>query len=251
MLEILRFTDEKSDKFWKIEALGCEFALNWGKFGTSGRYEIKEFDSEPECEKQAQKLLASKLKKGYARSELPSGHLYFDTDEFGLHPLTSHPNFRRYFSDAIYYDECDEEAPFGSDDGNDAFKSLQEAFRKGDVQALKFVRDLLEREWDFTYLPPDKNQSDEELKGLAKRDFNGLLGDQIMYSNDQVIIAIAFGEIKISGKMSDKNLALLALDSMERIERLNRLVWGHAGDESFYAATMRRDLMKFMAEQLG
>ena len=72
-----------------------------------------------------------------------------------------------------------------------------------------------------------------------------------MYSNDQVIIAIAFGEIKISGKMSDKNLALLALDSMERIERLNRLVWGHTGDESFYAATMRRDLMKFMAEQLG
>lgn len=44
-------------------------------------------------------------------------HLYFDTEEYGLHPLTSHPVFRACFSEELYYDCGDEEAPFGSDEG--------------------------------------------------------------------------------------------------------------------------------------
>ena len=63
MQKALRYTDEKSDKFWRIETAGCELVTNWGKNGTTGRYEIKDFDTEDECEKQAFKLVRSKEKR--------------------------------------------------------------------------------------------------------------------------------------------------------------------------------------------
>lgn len=65
MKQTLHYIDEKSDKFWRIETDGCALVLNWGRTGTTGRYEIKEFATEEECEKQAVKLAASKTKKGY------------------------------------------------------------------------------------------------------------------------------------------------------------------------------------------
>ena len=64
MKQTLHYTDEKSDKFWRIETGGCALVVNWGRTGTAGRYEIKEFSTEEECEKQAVKLAASKRKKG-------------------------------------------------------------------------------------------------------------------------------------------------------------------------------------------
>lgn len=45
-MQTLRYQDEKSDKFWRVETSGCEKMTNWGKAGTSGRYGIKEFETE-------------------------------------------------------------------------------------------------------------------------------------------------------------------------------------------------------------
>lgn len=45
---ILRFTDDKSDKFWWVESLNTEFVLNRGEMGTTGRYQIKEYDTDKE-----------------------------------------------------------------------------------------------------------------------------------------------------------------------------------------------------------
>jgi len=59
MQQTLRYTDAKSDKFWHIETLANQFVVNYGKYGTNGRYEIKEFDSPEACEKQAAKLAAA------------------------------------------------------------------------------------------------------------------------------------------------------------------------------------------------
>lgn len=75
MIHTLRYIDKKSDKFWYIETANCEMMINWGKTGAAGRYEIKEFDA--------------------------NKHFYFDTNDYGPHPLTSHPIFRTYFSDQI------------------------------------------------------------------------------------------------------------------------------------------------------
>ena len=65
MIQALHFKNEKSDKFWFVETLDSEMMVNYGKTGTTGKYEIKEFDNKQDCEKEALKLINSKKKKGY------------------------------------------------------------------------------------------------------------------------------------------------------------------------------------------
>lgn len=251
MKTVLRFVDEKSDKFWRVETADCEMLVNYGKTGTTGRYEIKEFDSEEECEKNATKLVKSKTKKGY--QEMPdfdeNEHFYFDDEEIGLHPLTSHPHFRSYFSDELYYDCCDEEAPFGSDEGHDALSALQELLRKHPQADInEFPRKLIEKDWGLTYLPPIANQSDEELKAQAEQKYDGLPGDQELLQSDQIILATAFGQIKITGKLNHE-LRDLAFASLERMERLYRLLWDWKEEQSpHHILRMREDLNQFIKE---
>ena len=73
---------------------------NWGKVSTSGRYEVKSFADAAECEERAQQLVDAKLKAGFQDFPGfdPMQSFYYDDDEMGLHPLTSHPTFRKYFA---------------------------------------------------------------------------------------------------------------------------------------------------------
>ena len=92
------------------------------------------------------------------------------------------------------------------------------------------------------YIWKDK---DEELKEHAKTKYNGLLGDQIILQSDQVILAVTFGQAKITGKI-DKDLLELALKSLNRIDKLNRLIWNWDKEEAtYYIETMKKDLIKF------
>ncbi|EMM76914.1 WGR domain-containing protein [Leptospira santarosai] len=61
----LTFKDESSDKFWNIEVDGNSFTVTYGKTGATGQTQTKTFDNEEKCLKEAEKLLAEKLKKGY------------------------------------------------------------------------------------------------------------------------------------------------------------------------------------------
>ena len=249
MQQALRYTDEKSDKFWRIETAVCELVINWGKTGTTGRYEIKDFDTEDECEKQAFKLVRSKEKKGYTDMQDFDAvhHLYFDTEEYGLHPLTSHPVFRACFSEELYYDCGDEEAPFGSDEGNDTLHFLEESVRKRPKMCVAdFPELLIVKEWNLTYLPPEPEQTDDELKTQAAQTYHGLKGDQTLLQTDQVILATVFGQIKIMGKL-DGALQVLAFRSLMRMERMYRLLWNWDKEEPPYnISIMRRDLERFV-----
>jgi len=221
MIQALHFKNEKSDKFWLVETLDSEMMVNYGKIGTTGKYEIKGFDSSEECEKEAFKLINSKKKKGYEE-------------------------FPKYFLDNFYYDCGDEEAPFGSDEGNDALYELQEVIqKKKKINFFDFPRIIIEKIWEMDYLTPDLEKTDEELKSQAKLNFNGLLGEQIILQSDQVILAVTFGQAKITGKI-DKNLLELALKSLNRIDKLNRLIWNWDKKEpTYYIETMRKDLIKY------
>ncbi|MBC9912747.1 WGR domain-containing protein [Chitinophaga varians] len=59
------YQDEKSHKFWDIETNGPELTITFGKAGTQGQTQIKNFATEEECRKAADKLIAEKTKKGY------------------------------------------------------------------------------------------------------------------------------------------------------------------------------------------
>ena len=68
----LVYQDEKSHKFWQIEVKGKEHTVTYGKVGTDGQSKTKEFASNEQAIKDAEKLAASKKKKGYTAQEI--GH---------------------------------------------------------------------------------------------------------------------------------------------------------------------------------
>jgi predicted DNA-binding WGR domain protein len=66
MKKHLKYIDGTSDKFWQIEVTNNKFTVTYGKNGTSGVSQIKSFDTNEDCMKAAEKLLAEKIKKGYS-----------------------------------------------------------------------------------------------------------------------------------------------------------------------------------------
>lgn len=57
-----------SNKFWKIKMQGNTFIVSYGRIGTVGSINTREFPSEELCRISAMKLIDSKFKKGYWES---------------------------------------------------------------------------------------------------------------------------------------------------------------------------------------
>jgi uncharacterized protein (TIGR02996 family) len=62
------FTDDKSHKFWNIELQGNQFTVQFGRIGTAGQTQVKQFADEATARKEHDKLVAQKLKKGYVET---------------------------------------------------------------------------------------------------------------------------------------------------------------------------------------
>ena len=60
------FSEGSSNKFWAITVDGQEFTVEFGRIGTNGQTQTKEFASETAAQEAADKLIAAKTKKGYA-----------------------------------------------------------------------------------------------------------------------------------------------------------------------------------------
>ncbi len=148
--------------------------------------------------------------------------LYLDDEETGLSRETSHPNFTEHFSAEFYYDCADDEAPFGNDNGADTLYELEDLFKSGEYEGkiLALPKKIISDVWDFHYLVPD-NFSKKKIAELIEEDEFSLI------ATDQVIIAVALGEIKITGKIEPK-LKELALNAMKR----QKIVFEMLGYES-------------------
>ncbi len=55
-----------SKKFWEIGQSGCDMTVRYGRIGTNGQTQIKSFPDEARAAREVQKLIAEKVKKGYA-----------------------------------------------------------------------------------------------------------------------------------------------------------------------------------------
>lgn len=235
------FTDDKSNKFWWINYDGLSFAVNFGKTGTNGRYQVKEFDSEEECKKEAEKMIAQKMKKGYIEDFDYDfiDHFYFDDEEIGLHPKTSHPNFQEHFTDELYFSCGDEEAPFGSDEGSDTLADMQELVRKkGWFDFSLYPQSLIENVWGMKYIPPI-NMDENAVKELIAKDEMNLI------QSDMVTYASAFAQIKITGYVN-KDLKKRALLAIKRIDIIAKLQgWMKEDAESEVSKIMIEDLSSF------
>jgi uncharacterized protein YfeS len=139
---------------------------------------------------------------------MPKQTLYFDDSEIGLDPQTSHPKFNALFQEEFYYDCTDEFSPFGNDDGADTLYSLEDWYQeKGNLKKpLEFLSELIEGIWgmEIKHLrltdPVAIQQANQENPSLF----------DIM---DRALIATAFGQLKIEGKLNLalKELAFIAL----------------------------------------
>jgi predicted DNA-binding WGR domain protein len=59
----------EANKFWTIEIDGDTYSVFFGKIGTQGRQSSKSLTDAASCEKEAAKLVAEKVKKGYREVE--------------------------------------------------------------------------------------------------------------------------------------------------------------------------------------
>src|SRR4051794_6188853 len=59
------FTEGTSDKFWRISVEGSTFTVQFGRAGTAGQTQTKEFASEAAAAQAAEKLVQEKGRKGY------------------------------------------------------------------------------------------------------------------------------------------------------------------------------------------
>lgn len=248
MKQAFIYTDDKSQKFWIIDSASSDIMVNFGKLGTAGRFQITEYDDEAECQKAADKLIAQKTKKGYKPAPDFNfiDRLYFDVEDYGPHRKTSHPHFVQYLTDDLYYDCGDEEAPFGSDEGSDTLSELAQALRKNpDLDTLVFSQKLICEYWGMDYLPPQSDQTAESIEELCKHQ------EIKVYQSDKVIIATAFGSIKITGRLKPElqQLALLAIQRLDILAQLSG--WCTEDGSSEISRQMIDDLRRFAIEAKG
>ncbi|EFO2100205.1 MolR family transcriptional regulator [Escherichia coli] len=84
------YQDVKSHKFWAVEQQGNELHISWGKVGTTGQSQVKNFADAAAAEKAELKLIAEKVKKGYEAEKIvitPSSALAKVTESPEIPPL--------------------------------------------------------------------------------------------------------------------------------------------------------------------
>jgi predicted DNA-binding WGR domain protein len=66
------FTEGTSRKFWAVELRGEQMTVQFGRIGSEGQTQTKEFDTAAEARQACDKLVAEKLKKGYVEQAAPA-----------------------------------------------------------------------------------------------------------------------------------------------------------------------------------
>ena len=61
--------DGTARKFWQVSVDDCELTVKFGRLGTAGQTKVKEFDDAAEANKERDKLIREKTKKGYEEVE--------------------------------------------------------------------------------------------------------------------------------------------------------------------------------------
>jgi uncharacterized protein YfeS len=135
----------------------------------------------------------------------------------------AHPNAKKLMSDSFFFNIIEETAPFGSDDGSDTYASFHIWRRTHSHESLTIF--LEEHINDWGYPKFDIQEMDlEKLKPYLKEDEMNI---QYMTGIDQAIVASAFGQLYLEGKMDNdiKELAIISINR-ELLPGILRL-WGN------------------------
>ena len=84
MKKYFTYKDDKSDKFWSVEVNGTSITVVYGKTGTAGVTNTKDFSDEADAIKEMQKLINEKTKKGYKERTGKKAGKFGETEFWGL-----------------------------------------------------------------------------------------------------------------------------------------------------------------------
>ncbi len=68
-----RFEQGTSSKFWRIALAGSELTVTFGRIGSTGQSNLKTFETVGRAEREMEKLVSEKLRKGYIEEQMASG----------------------------------------------------------------------------------------------------------------------------------------------------------------------------------
>lgn len=111
--------------------------------------------------------------------------------------------------DDFFYDVTDQIAPFGDDDSWETFMALQDWIpNHTNRNKLEFLHSQLSY---WGYPPFDLSTTDIEV--IKEYIQTGLLHDRYLYGTDEAIIATAFGQLYLEGRidLNIRNLAVIAI----------------------------------------
>ena len=63
----LEYKDKKSQKFWEVSSSGSTINVKYGRLGTKGQNSVKKMSNPAAAKKEIEKLIKSKIKKGYKK----------------------------------------------------------------------------------------------------------------------------------------------------------------------------------------
>jgi Leucine-rich repeat (LRR) protein/predicted DNA-binding WGR domain protein len=97
MKQYFEFKDEKSSKFWEISIQDASLSVRYGKIGTDGQATEKSFATSAAAQKEYDKLVKEKTKKGYL--EIGANVLTFTTLTWAAFAAQFEPEFDMPFED--------------------------------------------------------------------------------------------------------------------------------------------------------
>lgn len=128
----LVYSDNRSNKFWRARIDDSTMYVNYGRVGTDGQTQVKEFNSASAAEAALEKQAGSKRKKGYAddgnasAESAPAAPVAPPTEAQSVH-LTLEQGGRKIALELAY-------------DGQSVRTSVDETYDSADAAAAAFVR---------------------------------------------------------------------------------------------------------------
>lgn len=127
---------------------------------------------------------------------------YIDDAEEGVSRKTCHPNFNSILKDDIYINIIDEFSPFGNDEGWETLRELEKWYLNAyneDSLILDFITEYSTVNWGWSeiHLPQLQTLDLNEITRIQKEE------EDFLVIFPQIVIATAFGQFKITGKIDD------------------------------------------------
>jgi uncharacterized protein YfeS len=162
-----------------------------------------------------------------------------EIDYWDIDPEKAHPKAVAAFTDKFWWDCTEDYGPFGNDDGHPVFADFRE-WREThpQISPLKFWSVILDG-WGVKYHAL-ANVEIETVRQLLRNDSFSL------HAHDQTIIAVAFAQIYVEGRVDPdvKTLAAYAIDRQLLPEVIDE-EWIDADERAKHLLIMRDVLHRF------